>query len=111
MTLSYVWGSQRSDVQGEPFPAFSIKNALLTVRDAIIVVRNLGRKYLSVDRCCIDRNSLSGKDLMIGNVDVIYESAEATIVALYGKTTEAVSLVFLRFSKRLSLFWTQPMDV
>ena len=87
ITLSYVWGSRR-DPGNDTSHAFSLSNAPLTIRDAVQVVRNLGRRFLWVDRYCIDQTDESSKSLMIGHMDDIYERSEVTIVALHGQDDE-----------------------
>jgi hypothetical protein len=69
--------------------SFSLDMAPLTVRDAVQVVKSLRRKYLWVDRYCIDQNNAAEKEMMIQNMDSIYENAEATIVALYGEDDQS----------------------
>ena len=44
----------------------------------------LGRRYLWVDRYCISQQDRAEKKMMIDNMDLIYESADATLVALHG---------------------------
>jgi hypothetical protein len=85
--LSYVWGPAAKSRQQEE--EFSLESAPSTVRDAIQVVRNLGMQYLWVDRYCINQNDHEEKELMIGRMDQIYESGEATIVAADGENDEA----------------------
>lgn len=95
MALSYVWGSSfqaRSQTAlgtNLPEDSFSFDAASLTIRDAVRVVRNLGRKYLWVDRYCINQDDEAGKKMMLQNMDLIYENAEATIVAMSGENDEA----------------------
>lgn len=86
LALSYVWGkSTRQPWQN----TISLDEAPLTVQDAVRVVRMLGRRYLWVDKYCINQNDASEKGAMIRNMDQIFEHAEATIVALYGENDEA----------------------
>ncbi|KAI3325999.1 heterokaryon incompatibility protein-domain-containing protein [Xylariaceae sp. AK1471] len=90
LALSYVWGSNSQACsqfasRGEwPKDSFSFNEAPLTVQDAIRVVRNLGRKYLWVDKYCINQRDGAEKQMMLQNMDQIYENAEATIVAMSG---------------------------
>ena len=91
LCLSYIWGQRTTDVSehmvgkaaNQQIP-FSFAKAPHTIQDAIRVVRGMGRRYLWVDRYCINQGVHSEKTLMIQNMDQIYEDAEATIVALYG---------------------------
>jgi hypothetical protein len=89
MTLSYVWGSQEVGRKRRALRKFSAEKIPLTVRDAIQVVRSLGRKYLWVDRYCIDQDNASEKEFMIRNMDLIYENSETTIVASYGEDDQS----------------------
>lgn len=88
-TLSYVWGNQQLDTEDTTAQRFSLEKAPLTIRDAVQVVRNLGKKYLWVDRYCIDQDNASEKELMLQNMDLIYENSSATIVALYGDNDQS----------------------
>lgn len=89
MTLSYVWGSGQALADATANHFWSLNNAPLTVRDAVHVVRSLDKRYLWVDRYCIDQDNVQEKALMLQPMDLIYEGACATIVALYGKDDEA----------------------
>ena len=90
LALSYVWGSnsqassQITFKEKWPEDSFSFNEAPLTVQDAIRVVRNLGREYLWVEKYCINQNENAEKQMMLRNMDQIYENAEATIVAMSG---------------------------
>jgi len=97
LALSYVWGRQSSLETPEslmssaswPENNFSFDKAPLTIQDAIRAVRNLGKKYLWVDRYCINQRGDQEKMMMLRNMDQIYENAEATLVALYGESDSA----------------------
>ena len=67
-----------------PEDSFSFTAAPLTVQDAVRVVRNLGRRYLWVDKYCINQNDETEKRMMLRNMDLIYENAEVTIIAMSG---------------------------
>ena len=84
LALSYVWGPQKEPLEFHSADSFSLQNAPLTVRDAAKAVLELGRRYLWVDRYCIKQQDESEKKTMIDNMDLIYESADATLVALHG---------------------------
>src|SRR6201996_7451514 len=89
MTLSYVWGQQSSTSAESTSSKFCLENSPLTVRDAVQVVLNLGRRYLWVDRYCIDQEDSLERHSMIHSMDTIYENSEATIVALHGDNDES----------------------
>ena len=80
LALSYVWGkatddenSQTSQTSGfVPFPAPK------TIKDAMLVVRGVGKRYLWVDRYCIWQSE--NRHLQIQNMHEIYRNALSTIV-------------------------------
>lgn len=93
--LSYVWGHSQEGRydgdDGEPFqPDLRSRRHPLprTVRDAMHVVRELGLRFLWVDRYCIvdDDNGTAPdrKHHTISNMDVVYQRAALTIVAASG---------------------------
>ena len=71
-------------VEEWPKNAFSFNNAPWTIQDAIRVVRGLNRRYLWVDKYCINQRGGSDKQLMLLHMDEIYKNAEVTLVALHG---------------------------
>lgn len=90
--LSYVWGRPNSNSDtgdaGSPYRTQLLFSKLpQMIRDAIKVVKNLteeGRRYLWIDKYCIDQNDPRDKAIQIGKMDRIYEGAFATIVAASG---------------------------
>lgn len=96
LALSYVWGPppsqaspQAGTVEKWPRGSFDIDKAPLTVQDAVRVVKELGMKYLWVDKYCINQNADEEKKMMLRSMDQIYQNAEATIVAAYGDNDRA----------------------
>ena len=89
--LNYVWGSNYQANSGIaigkklPEDSFSFTAASLTVQDAVRVLRNLGRKYLWVDKSCINQNDEADTQMMLRNLDLICENAEVTIIAMSGE--------------------------
>jgi hypothetical protein len=73
-TLSYVWGADTGTFQQWP----------KVVLDSIDVVKELGLRYLWVDRHCIDRNNPQEKHFLISKMADIYEKAELNIIAAGG---------------------------
>ncbi|KAH6980176.1 heterokaryon incompatibility protein-domain-containing protein [Fusarium venenatum] len=59
-----------------------------TISDAVIVVRNLGYRYLWVDKLCIDQDCAIEKHAQVSLMDQIYGGAEITIVAAAGSDSE-----------------------
>jgi hypothetical protein len=98
VTLSYVWGRQESsldeiapgsvpqedsahlqssqDLEQSTFPQ--------VIKDAILVTKNLGFRYLWVDKYCIDQDDADAKHGQIQQMDAIYEGAALTITAACG---------------------------
>ncbi|KAH7306070.1 heterokaryon incompatibility protein-domain-containing protein [Rhexocercosporidium sp. MPI-PUGE-AT-0058] len=72
--LSYVWGTSLADMEDWP----------TTVLDAIAVTKELGLRYLWVDRLCINQNDTEEKGYLISRMTTIYEAADFTIVAAAG---------------------------
>ncbi|KAB8274595.1 heterokaryon incompatibility protein-domain-containing protein [Aspergillus minisclerotigenes] len=81
--LSYVWGKPSSPSESDSQePIHSLPSCLPpTIEDAITVVRNLGGRYLWVDKYCIDQNSPNEKHEQISQMDSIYANAHVTIIA------------------------------
>lgn len=103
--LSYVWGEQLSPGSGCTLGAretASIRGARQlpnvipkVIEDAMIVVANLGERYLWVDQYCIDQNDADDKHTQIGNMAAIYQGAYATVVA-FSATDSASGLPGVR---------------
>lgn len=89
VALSYVWGLITSCGEDESFEA-DLRGRRLpqTVEDAINVVQVLGKRFLWVDRYCINSTEPGTKHFMIGNMDAIYEAAYLTIIAASGSDGE-----------------------
>ncbi|KAK4069595.1 uncharacterized protein Triagg1_7019 [Trichoderma aggressivum f. europaeum] len=84
VALSYVWGHPQKQTQvfdGKRLPA----QLPLLIRDAMAVTRAMGFRYLWVDRYCIDQSNPTVKHEQIRQMDVIYSSAEVTIIAAAGQ--------------------------
>ncbi len=85
LALSYVWGSsviahRKNEVK------FLLPDDLPNViQDAVAVTRELGFRYLWVDYYCIDQDNEREKVTQIKFMGLIYEMAEATIVAAAGE--------------------------
>jgi len=81
VALSYVWGLG-SDTSRDPktLPT-DLPN---TIQDAMTVTKELGYRYLWVDRYCIDQENEQEKTDQVGKMDLIYKNAELTIIAAVG---------------------------
>lgn len=99
VALSYVWGRSREggpnsdDDEEQPFQADLRRRRRplpRTVLDAMHVVRELGLRFLWVDRYCIydDGTTPGRKHHIISNMDAIYRRAELTIVAASGEHSD-----------------------
>jgi hypothetical protein len=79
--LSYVWNSVDGDVSGKQSPASTSRFPKL-IEDAITLVSGIGGRYLWVDRYCINQSDKQERHTVIRNMDKVYASARATIVAV-----------------------------
>lgn len=96
LALSYVWGEHDSfAATSKNRETLSQKGGLSqhmneipqTIKDAMDVVRNLGERYLWVDRLCIEQDNSTQKDVHIEKMDIIYSHALITIIAHAGIAT------------------------
>jgi hypothetical protein len=92
VALSYVWGPcgppelvATGDSRGRRLP----DTVWQTIEDAMEVVKKLSLKYLWVDSCCIDQSNEMEKAVQVRHMDVIYEEAYLTILALSGTSSAA----------------------
>lgn len=98
VALSYVWGSVSSfRLTTMNRPALLIQGSLEkvteslpnTIKDAIVLTRHLGCRYLWVDALCLLQNDTEDLDLGVNSMDLIYERAWLTIVAACGHDANA----------------------
>ncbi|PQE26609.1 hypothetical protein CJF31_00010577 [Rutstroemia sp. NJR-2017a BVV2] len=76
VALSYVWGGfSTTDFSS------SLSCAPKLILDSIEVTKMLKFRYLWVDRYCIDQSDSTGKHEQICQMDMIYASAQVTIIA------------------------------
>ena len=80
--LSYVWG--RTAV-GSHTVGDELRSNVLpqTIQDAMTVTRQLGLRYLWIDRYCIGQDEVTMQD-QISNMDQIFTGAEVTIIGASG---------------------------
>jgi hypothetical protein len=76
--LSYVWGKPEAGSY-ETSQTFQ-----RTVQDAIVATKELGLKFLWVDKHCIDQEDAEEKHRQIKNMNHIYRRAVVTLVAAAG---------------------------
>ncbi|KAF2175160.1 HET-domain-containing protein, partial [Zopfia rhizophila CBS 207.26] len=84
VALSYVWGAPPSGSDSEDYEKLSDDAVEPVVEDAILVAIGLGYAYLWVDRYCIIKKHRAIREEQLRNMDVIYGSAELTVVAAAG---------------------------
>ncbi|KFY79432.1 hypothetical protein V499_01561 [Pseudogymnoascus sp. VKM F-103] len=82
-TLSYVWGA--TTVAPESSSGSSLPSRLpTTVEDAITVVKQLGYRYLWVDRYCLDQSNKAQFQTQLNQMGDIYRNGVAGIIAAAG---------------------------
>ncbi|KAI1808916.1 HET-domain-containing protein [Daldinia bambusicola] len=90
VALSYLWkaGGDATDADskvGYEYSSSRLPSSVPNcVKDAATVVRQLGLRYLWVDRYCIDQSKEEEKDFHISRMDAIYRGAELVIITAAG---------------------------
>lgn len=89
--LSYVWGAHaeneitaRRDNLSVLMQPYSLRNLPWTVSHAMHVCKQMGQRYLWVDRLCIVQDDREDKYGQIGSLEAIYSRADLVIVAACG---------------------------
>jgi hypothetical protein len=93
VALSYVWAKTvPSDVEMPTCPTVEGQPRLppedslsQVVKDSISVTKQLGFRYLWIDKYCINQRDAAIQKKHIENMDLIYMGAELTIIAAAGK--------------------------
>lgn len=88
VTLSYVWGNVMIDFDNVDSEGMLPEAMPATVIDAIHTTKQLGYRYLWVDKYCIDQKDGPGRLRQINNMDLIFKNSEVTIVAAAGLDAE-----------------------
>lgn len=86
-TLSYVWGptaTQDPSPTGDTLPAHLPK----TVEDAMTVVREVGFRYLWVDRYCLDQTNKAEFQAQLNQMADIYRHGFACIIGAAGEDAD-----------------------
>lgn len=83
LALSYVWGGVS---QGHYRLGAKLGSLPQTIEDAITFSLRLGKQYLWVDSICIDQSDGVEKLRQIRMMSLIYEAADATIIAFSGES-------------------------
>ncbi|KAK7432024.1 hypothetical protein QQZ08_001314 [Neonectria magnoliae] len=85
--LSYVWGP--AVAQGAPSKGKSLPTLLpRTVEDAITVVKELGLRYLWIDRYCLDQSNKAEFKAQLDQMADIYRHALVTIIGAAGSDAD-----------------------
>lgn len=82
--LSYVWSDSREIEDGVTSNKSLPSNIPAVIEDAITLSIKLGLRYLWVDRYCIPQDNLQQRLKQIKHMDLVYKSAEITIIAAAG---------------------------
>jgi hypothetical protein len=89
LTISYVWGKAALETTTtanrrarEQQGALSKVNLPQLILDAMLLVSQLGERYLWVDCLCIEQDNLSQKHSQVSQMDVIYSQSLLTLVTL-----------------------------
>jgi hypothetical protein len=93
VALSYVWGKTVSnDVEMPTYPTIGEQQHLppdnclsQVVKDSISVTKQIGFRYLWIDKYCINQCDAATQKDQIENMDLIYMGAELTIIAAAGE--------------------------
>lgn len=90
VALSYVWGGPPSEPKEPQNQVDHLPRKLpLTIEDAITVTKDLGFQYLWVDQYCIDQEDQADKARQISQMNLIYKSADLTIIAAGGDSCQS----------------------
>ena len=96
MTLSYVWGqAPMLKTTQENFKRLQRPKSLLEagisrlIKDAAVVVKELGLRYLWVDALCLIQDNKRCLSTMIGRMADIYGASTITIVAMTGENCDS----------------------
>lgn len=92
--LSYVWGrvtnlqllTKNLDELSKPSALQACFETLpKVIQDAMTIARELGERFLWIDSLCICQDDPGTKHLQISNMNRIYQSAVATLVAVHAE--------------------------
>ena len=92
VALSYVWGN-KSDRQMWPWP--------VTIRDAVTITKQMGRRYLWVDQFCIDQKNIQEVAYLMSKMAAIYQYADFVLIAAAG-TNDSYGLPGVGYRARIS---------
>lgn len=98
MALSYVWGgpqelqlTKKTQLELERPSGLSMSDTRLprTITDAMLLISRFDERYLWVDSLCIMQDDVENKHDQIALMDVVYQKAILTIIAVSGKNAAA----------------------
>ncbi|RYC59416.1 hypothetical protein CHU98_g6789 [Xylaria longipes] len=98
-TLSYVWGSEQEPLQSttQNLATLQAPGALdsyrlpKSIEDAMWLTREMGVKYLWIDRLCVIQDSDADKAIQLPQMDLVYSSACLAIVAASGAAADGLA--------------------
>ncbi|KAF2676638.1 HET-domain-containing protein [Lentithecium fluviatile CBS 122367] len=85
VALSYVWGSTSATTSETPETSRLPFRLPQSIEDAMTACRNIGIRYLWIDRYCISQANLEERLNQIRRMDTIYSNAFLTLVACAGQ--------------------------
>ncbi|KAL5375893.1 hypothetical protein DPSP01_010888 [Paraphaeosphaeria sporulosa] len=97
VALTYVWGNtNQPKLTAQTAPVLMQEGGLdtiwpdipTTIRDAILLCRNLGERYLWVDALCIKQDSIREMKIQILRMRQIYAAAKCTIAAVSAESAD-----------------------
>ncbi|KUJ12376.1 HET-domain-containing protein [Mollisia scopiformis] len=95
LCLSHCWGVNNTALKTMKASLQAMKSNIpwkslpKTFRDAIVITRKLGFRYLWIDSLCIIQDSVRDWELQSSRMGDIYNGAFATIFALYGNDSDS----------------------
>jgi hypothetical protein len=108
VALSYVWGPSKEVSHEDNIGEAPVRDSSLlslpmnlpkAIEDAIDVTKDLGFRYIWIDKYCIDQNNDKDKHEQIGQMDLIYKGSAVTIIAAAGED-ENTGLPGIRTTRR-----------
>ncbi|KAJ6277970.1 heterokaryon incompatibility protein-domain-containing protein [Bipolaris maydis] len=82
--LSYIWGTNGFGNNDRSIHSELPTTLPKTIEDALKVTKELGLRYICIDRYCINQDDDVEKQIQIQQMDLIYQNAFITIVAAIG---------------------------
>ncbi|KAH7395445.1 heterokaryon incompatibility protein-domain-containing protein, partial [Cadophora sp. MPI-SDFR-AT-0126] len=81
VALSYLWGTYKDEA---PVSSQVLPQLPRTIEDALQVTRNLGFRYLWIDRYCINQHDNAEISPQLQAMGSIYQNSQLTIIAAAG---------------------------